>query len=428
MLITSIQGVPNYIKKIYYLIINSISFYPVVISTFFLILAHLAIKVGLSKFKLFSKLDLEFLTKIDSEIAQTIASAIIGGVFSLTVFSFSMVMVVLSQASSNFSPRLLPGLISDKKHQLILGFYTGTLIYAFILLINIGILSTRENDLGFAALMAAIFGICCVVLFVVFIHGISQAIQIDNIINNLHLKIQKQLNHCIDHQEAHHHENHSMETVVSNCSGYYRSFNSKFSEKFIDNNPIQIEIVPYVDKYVWKGDPLFRITKNVNNNLKNNVADSFNLSANKNSSKEYLSGMIKLMEVAVKAMSPGINDPSTAIDAITKLTEAMRTALKIYPTVCINTSNEAIQLVQNNISASDLIRILIQPIHHYAQDDFAVLCALVESLNSLDGDHLIPENAKSLITQQLEALRKSIVALGNHKRNKAHFEKLFADA
>ena len=289
-------------------------------------------------------------------------------------------------------------------------------------------LSTREKDLGFAALMAAIFGICCVVLFVVFIHGISQAIQIDNIIKNLHLKIEKQLKRLIDNQEAHHQENHALETVVSSCSGYYRNFNSKFSEKYGKDEPIQIEIIPYVDKYIWKGDPLFRITKNVNSDLKNNVVKSFNLSANKNDSKEYLNGMTQLMEVAVKAMSPGINDPSTAIDAIIKLSEAMRTALKIYPKVCIHTSNEDLELIQNNICASDLVRILIQPIHHYAQDDFSVLCALVESLNSLNGDHLIPETAKNPITQELEALQKSIVALGNHKRNKAHFEKLFADA
>jgi len=59
----------------------------------------------------------------DGDTALTVLSACLGGLISLMVFSFSMVMLLLSQASSNYSPRLLPGLISDKRHQFILGVY-----------------------------------------------------------------------------------------------------------------------------------------------------------------------------------------------------------------------------------------------------------------------------------------------------------------
>src|SRR5690606_41948384 len=63
----------------------------------------------------------------DGDTALTVLSACLGGLISLMVFSFSMVMLLLSQASNNYSPRLLPGLISDKRHQLILGIYLATI-------------------------------------------------------------------------------------------------------------------------------------------------------------------------------------------------------------------------------------------------------------------------------------------------------------
>ena len=70
----------------------------------------------------------------DTDTAKTILSTLIGGLISLTVFSFSMVMVLLNQASSNFSPRVLPGIVSDQKHQIVLGLYIGTILYNIFIL------------------------------------------------------------------------------------------------------------------------------------------------------------------------------------------------------------------------------------------------------------------------------------------------------
>ena len=57
----------------------------------------------------------------DADTARTLLSTFIGGIISLMVFSFSMVMILLNQASNNYSPRILPGLISNKRHQYVLG-------------------------------------------------------------------------------------------------------------------------------------------------------------------------------------------------------------------------------------------------------------------------------------------------------------------
>ncbi|MFP3759150.1 DUF2254 family protein, partial [Cupriavidus sp. SIMBA_020] len=72
-----------------------------------------------------------------AENARTILSTLAGSIISLTVFSFSMVMVVLNSASASLSPRVVPGLITRKSHQMVLGFYLGSIIYSIIMLINI---------------------------------------------------------------------------------------------------------------------------------------------------------------------------------------------------------------------------------------------------------------------------------------------------
>ena len=57
------------------------------------------------------------------DVAQAILTTLIGALISLMVFSFSMVMVLLNNAASNYSPRILPSLIANKFHQIVLGTY-----------------------------------------------------------------------------------------------------------------------------------------------------------------------------------------------------------------------------------------------------------------------------------------------------------------
>ena len=111
------------IKTTYKRTIHSIAFYPVIISACFFIFAMATISLENLDLIKGIKDDVPYLFIEDFNTARSILSTFIAGIISLTVFSFTMVMVVLNQASANFSPGLLPNLISNKKHQIILGIY-----------------------------------------------------------------------------------------------------------------------------------------------------------------------------------------------------------------------------------------------------------------------------------------------------------------
>ncbi|NJW54951.1 DUF2254 family protein, partial [Salinimicrobium oceani] len=89
----------------------------------------------------------------NGDTALTILSACITGLISMMVFSFSMVMVLLNQASTNYSPRLLPGLISDHKHQIILGIYLSSILYCIFILFSIQPTGDQYQVPGFSVLV-----------------------------------------------------------------------------------------------------------------------------------------------------------------------------------------------------------------------------------------------------------------------------------
>lgn len=74
---------------------------------------------------------------IDADNSREVLGTLITGIISLVVFSFSMVMVVLNGAASRLSPRVLPGLISDRRNQVILGIYLGSIVYYLLLITSI---------------------------------------------------------------------------------------------------------------------------------------------------------------------------------------------------------------------------------------------------------------------------------------------------
>ena len=69
-------------------------------------------------------------------------AAVIGGVFTLTIFSYTMVMDVMNRSIVSYSPRLLPLILSRRYHQVMLGFSVAlTIAHALIML-----LVTSESD------------------------------------------------------------------------------------------------------------------------------------------------------------------------------------------------------------------------------------------------------------------------------------------
>ena len=103
---------PRKIADNYREMISSIGFYPSMLSVVFLLFGLITTAVEYSSLSMEFKKLIGVLLVDSEENARTILSTLAGSIISLTVFSFSMVMVVLNSASASLSPRVLPGLIT----------------------------------------------------------------------------------------------------------------------------------------------------------------------------------------------------------------------------------------------------------------------------------------------------------------------------
>ncbi|MCM4173403.1 DUF2254 domain-containing protein [Arenibacter sp. TNZ] len=418
------------LKTLYSKVLQSIAFYPVLISFGFFLLAFIVLELESLELAKNLKEKVPYLFIEDYETARSILTTLIGGILSLTVFSFTMVMVVLSQASANFSPRLLPSLISNRKHQLILGVYIGTLLYCIIILIVLGAHGIDTHSVGFSTMLAAISAVFCIGLFVYFIHSISVSIQIQNIIDNIFRSSSR-------HLDKEYEDFNSLkvglqklrmdnfETIYSHKSGYFRGFDASLLSDSLVEHGHHLEILPYVGQHLWEGMPIIKVQNSLEDGDLEDLLLCINISSNRNDQSRGIDGFIKLMEIAVKAMSPGINDPGTAIDAINKLAPLLIKIMRFPNKTSNSLKGGKIILVRNNITAKELLQIIVQPIRLYANKDSSVVLALLGALKYIAQDSQISTESREEVTKELEALKMDVEGNIDNKYDREKILTLF---
>ena len=339
----------------------------------------------------------------DADNSREILGTLITGIISLTVFSFSMVMVVLNGAAARLSPRVLPGLVSDTRNQVTLGIYLGSIVY-FLLLIG----TLNKNDPAsvpaLGLLLALLFGMSCMALFVVFIRSVSQSIQVDWILSQLYNgastnleKRRRRIAGIAGLPEA-----GEWWCIPAARPGYLREVNERRLGKILRKRGLLAMIQVEPGFFLIEGHPLIKFSEPLSEDDAAEVLDCFDFHDKEFAGANVSYGMRQMSEIAVKAISPAINDPGTAIRAI-NLIGVLLKRLGGVPSFDIGCIDGQARLFYPQPDMRRLLQTVIAPIRIYAGHDPQVLITLLRCMkNALHGE---PSDT------QLDALYEEIHAL-----------------
>ena len=385
---------------------SKIAFYPTVLALFGVLFAIFMMymeNLGISKYLLDKA---PILVVENGNTALTILSALISGLISVIVFSFSMVMLLLSQASSNYSPRLLPGLISDKKHQIILGTYLSTILYNIFILFSIQPTGVKYQLPGFAVLIGIIGTVVCIYAFIFFIHNISQSIQISNILERIYKQSKKRLEELIEKEKEHLKPFPNSEgwfEYYSNHSGYLQNISHTNLIDICIEKETNLFILPVKGIFVLHGIPVFKSKKELDEKTVRQILNNFNFAREELIEDNYILGFKQITEIIVKAMSPGINDPGTALNAIDYLTELFALRM-LKKDINIIRRDEVPYLKIKTIDFKDLLYQVMVSIRTYCKHDVTLAQKLLIMLNYLLHSPTYNEDYKKDIDLEIETL------------------------
>ncbi len=419
----SFHYVFDYINKLE----SKIAFYPTIISLGGFLFAFFMYYIETLNVSKYLVEHVPWLVINNVDTARIILTTFIGGLISIMVFSFSMVMILLSQASSNFSPRVLPGLISNRRHQIILGIYSSCLLYCIFTLIAIEPTGNKYQLPGFSVLLAIVFMTFCLGAFIYFIHSISQEIQINNIMSAIFNKAKDRLKYLIDSEKEQNRnfpDTSNWQVITSKTSGYIEDISLEAIFDEIDEYNVKIDIIAYKGQYVFEESPLLKIENKLEDDVVDNIVSVFTFSKSEFIENNYVLAFKQLTEIAVKAMSPGINDPGTALNAIDYITELFLLRMQKSDGDYFNDTSGVPIIKLKNINFETLIYQVMASLRTYCKHDIIIVQKLIQMLGFLQQNlKCESKEFKNIVASEIDNLYQDASKAIENKKDKETIKK-----
>ncbi len=393
--------------RIYYnKITQSIAFYPAIIAIGFLLLSVGMLEIDFSPWGKHMKSRLSWLSLKDASTARSIIVTVAGAIISLAVFSFSMVMIVLNQAASQMSNRVLTSMIENRFQQIILGVYIGTVVYALFLLSTI-----RDNNSGvyvpaLSIYLLILLTIIDIFLFIYFLDYVTQTVKYETVIHRVQIQTMGTMKKRFEEMKE---ENVSWSNlpfveIRSAESNYFQGFNEQKLLKIASKKNLHICFLYKQGTYLIKGIVFMKVygIGLIDEEFKNDLLYATDFFKGQPIDRNADYGFNQLAEVAIKALSPGINDPGTAVISLHSLSDMF--AYKLYhnlPTVWLD--HEGVKRIYIPCSSFyDMFEKCIGPIWNYGKNDEYIqkeLMLIVKQLKTADHKKLYTEVFDKLIKE-----------------------------
>lgn len=366
---------------------ESIWFIPTLYSLLSVILAIIFSTIDLL-FADFLLLNVPHVLLTTVELAQIILGGLSAALLTMTTFTFSTIMVVLTTYSSQFSPRTLKNLVRDPMIWQVLGVFMGGFIYTTLSLLFMQELISGQSVIS--SLIGVLYALVCLGFFAVFIHHIAQNIQVNKLIEQLSIEGEeaigsyeklvkrKNLTTNMDRKWSTYSIAHP---IVAGIDGYIQLFNVHQLVAVAEKYDGQIEVECCIGEFVPSATTVVTLylKEFVEIDVKSELL--FTIGRERDTRQDPMFAIQKMVEVSLRAISPGINDPNTAIHSIHQLGRLLGGYSKLPKQDLIFMDKDENQRVKLAIHSFDeVLYNTFNQLSHYGKGDISVLGSMSDAL------------------------------------------------
>ncbi len=328
--------------------------------------------------------------------ARSLLSTIAGSMITAASVTFSLAAVALSIASQQYGSRVLRNFMRDRITQVLLGTFVSTFIYSVMVIRTI-----RGSDYsgGFvpaiSVTVAIVLSLISLVLLIFFIHHVSASIQASRIIR----VIAEDMSSAIPKLYSPRPNSITRETdqtrlsqlgtmpITTVDSGYLQTINQHALLDIAMRKDLLIHIEVKTGDHLIAGKQVARIlgTSSLSAPELHRVVGSFLLGGERTPAQDIRYQFQQLTDVVIRALSPGINDPFTAVNGIDELEAATALLAKRGQASQIRTDKHGVaRLYQPVATISDILEDTVGHIAIYGAGDRFVMAALRRVLDTVE--------------------------------------------
>jgi uncharacterized membrane protein len=306
---------------------------------------------------------------------------------------FAILLMTLTLASMQFSPRILISFVRDRGTQWTLGIFLGTFSYCLAALP-----AARSMPQPFAPVLtvlgAMLLALASVGWLLFFIHHISHAISVNHIVDRIARETEGVIDTLMPHPQTSHYRAPAAASVpeeqefpiLNEVSGYIRFIDTKRLLAFARMHHLRVRVTRRVGHFVPAGIPLLMVSRRTRLDRHHAVelTGAFDIGPMRTLQQDVEFGVIQIVDIALRAISPAVNDPSTAISCIDQLTRILiRWVDRVPPESLLFSPPHVVRVVLPWIDLDGLLNTAIEQIRAYATTDAAVSLRLLRLLHDV---------------------------------------------
>lgn len=336
------------------------------------------------------KFNLPDILLLSPEVTSSFLSNLSGTFLTVSTFTFTTILTVINKYSDSYTPRITQDFIDKPNVLSLFGVFIGGFFYTVLSLFMIQNIESEQPLIS--GTIGIFYAVLTMVSFILFVKRVLKDIKVGNVIENLYTHASELIDKESERRRLA--ERFSVEEwedtykIYANKSGYLYAINAEKMIDLIDDSKYEIIINKRIGDYVL--DNLYIGNLKVSKSLKldeeekekilKKISDNIIINVRKNDTRDYHHEITNIVEIALRALSPGINDPNTASEAIIKVGILLGKLFSTENFYQILKENENSKIIYNNYSAKEELNLSYNQILHYGKEDPEVAKAILSSV------------------------------------------------
>ena len=319
--------------------------------------------------------------------ARDLLAAIAGSLISVTGVTFSLTVVALQLGSSQYSPRLLQTFGSDRVVQATLAQLMATFVYSLTVLRTVRTADASEGGEAFVPRLSITLGylltLGSVVALVLFLGHLAGSLRVETMLRDVHDEARDTWSRALPDQGTDapwHPPGGTAEPVLAHRSGFVVAVDEERLVAAARRAEATVLLAQRMGDSVVEGTPVAHVwhrdglPSEEREQLGRAVTRGVRLSHEREPSHDVAYSLRKVVDIAVRALSPGINDPTTAVHALSHVSAMLGRLLARPATVRRRHDDEGtLRLVVPEWAPDALLRLGLEEPLHLAAGQPAVL-------------------------------------------------------
>ena len=356
--------------------------------------------------------------------ARAILSTIAASMLTFTALVFSITMLVLQLASSQLSPRVMRTFLRDRNNQVVLGLFIATFLYTLLVLRDVR--SPTEGEPFVPALavwVAIVLAVASVAAFIHYIHHMAHAIQAGTVVRSIGRETRQHLDRIYPQDIGRDAADGAGPTVDraagavaalvrADQPGTLKLVDGETLLKAADDAGLVAEVLLNVGDFVPEGAPLVRVWGSPHlerdwGSLEETIRKTLTIGEGRSMEQDAAFGFRQLVDVATRALSPGTNDPTTAVEAINELHDLLRRlATRAIPSPLRADEQGRLRLILPRPGWDEYIHLAIDELRVFGEGQLQIARRLRFLLEDLET--VCPPEGRPVLADEILRLDRSV--------------------